>query len=246
MDEKQELNDLLIEDDEFEESSGSSKKILLIGAAALILFLMAIFVVYSVNRGDDPAVSQSAPLPDAEPEAIEQPVESSVLDEKPLFEQVPIEEEDPAAMNQKDEFEKIVDEIKQKQVQKPVSAPTKPIPMQPTQTEKPEKVPTPAVSKPEPAASKPKAAETSMPKPSGSVPAGFYVQVGAFFKFTPDKQFIRAITEHHFSYELLKTSQNGKEVTKVLVGPFGTRSEANQALATIKEKINSRAFIKKI
>lgn len=255
MDERQELNDLLIEDDEREEPSGGSKKLLLIGAAAALLFLMAIFVVYTLNRGEE----EPPPMADALPK-LDSPQEVVAADqnmrEEPLFEQVPIEEmpvEKPATSTMNDaekakekKFEEIVNEIKEKQAAKtaePAEEAKKiPAPKAVVETKKPvtEK---PIAAKSQSSSAPAKSADPNTVK---NVPAGFYVQVGAFFKFTPDKKFLDTIQENRYQYHQLATIQNGKEVTKVLIGPFANRTQAKEALLTIKQRINQGAFISQL
>jgi len=66
-----------------------------------------------------------------------------------------------------------------------------------------------------------------------------YIQVGSFTK-GPEQSFIRKIRRAGFKYRI-KTS-NGYR--RVYVGPFRSRSEANNVLGIVKSKIAPNAFVK--
>ena len=66
LDDKQELNDILIS--EAEPKMSGSKKILLLGGAGTLLFMVAIFVVYTLNKGESmPEEELAAPAPQIAP-----------------------------------------------------------------------------------------------------------------------------------------------------------------------------------
>ncbi len=73
-----------------------------------------------------------------------------------------------------------------------------------------------------------------------------YVQVGAFVKFHPSKKFLASIKRHGYSYIYKKQNIKGKIFTKVLIGPFSTKTRAKKALAHIKQEINSQAYIVRV
>lgn len=239
MEDKQELNDILIS--ESEGKMANSKKILLLGGAGTLLFMIAIFVVYSLNKSDEQPET-AATLP---PKAMQQNTLSPTKADEPLFEQVPIKEE-PSA-DQK--FESIVQEIKSKQVEPKKPEPAAPVakttktPAAPAipkapQTPAKETVKTPVVATPE----APKAPATE----KTAIPKGTYIQVGAFFKFTPDQKFVDTIKENNYTYYVHEVTSNGKKVNKVLIGPFKDRAEALKAIDTIRAKIAKGAFITKV
>ncbi len=250
MEEKSELNNIVI-DDEQEEKIQSSKKILLISAAAIVLFLIVIVAVYSLNQGDEEE--------NTSPVAVEQglqPAEKAdnIIEaqkaEEPKFEQVPIKDETPA--NGEDKFEKIVKEIKAKQQNAEVAEPAN-LPPPPTEEPKAEPVKevlsqtAPVVEKKEESPVKKLIKETAEPKGEvSSVPSGYYIQVGSFAKFTPNKKFLTTIKENGYEYHILKTELNGKNIQRVLIGPFKDRDSAKKANVKVKEDINKDAFIKKI
>ena len=60
-----------------------------------------------------------------------------------------------------------------------------------------------------------------------------------------DQKFLNSITNKGFAYKYHKVTRDNKTLNKVLVGPFKTKSEANEALLSIREKIAKDAFILK-
>ncbi|WP_301008750.1 SPOR domain-containing protein [Helicobacter sp. UBA3407] len=71
---------------------------------------------------------------------------------------------------------------------------------------------------------------------------GFYVQVGSFSKFSPNKQLLGLINENKLSYRMQKSGDNNR----LLIGPYTTKQEAQNKLSEIRAKINKDAFIKEI
>lgn len=245
IEEKQELSDILISESDHKMSG--SKKILLLGGAGTLLFMVAIFVVYTLNKDATEQADTVSALP---PKSLQQNTLQPTPADAPLFEQVPIKESASA----EEKFEQIVNDIKEKQQQEekesiaPKPAPVVKAPELPRAPEakpapKPVPAPAPVVQAPKPTAPKPAAAAQ---QPVTSVPSGFYVQVGAFFRFNPDRKFIETIRENNLSYQLFKVTSSDREITKVLIGPFDTRQQAASVIGTIREKINKQAFITKV
>ena len=73
----------------------------------------------------------------------------------------------------------------------------------------------------------------------------FYIQAGAFFKYSPSKKFLKKITKAHFHYTIVTTTKNGSKVQKVLIGPYPSRKEAEKALQKVRATIAKGAFITK-
>ena len=74
----------------------------------------------------------------------------------------------------------------------------------------------------------------------------FYIQVGSFAKYEPNKKFLDSITGLGYKYKFHKVTQNNKLLNKVLVGPFYSESEAREALKTVRSSIEAGAFLTKI
>jgi len=87
----------------------------------------------------------------------------------------------------------------------------------------------------------------SLDKITASATTGsYYIQVGSFSKYEPNKKFLDSILSQGYKYKYHKVQQSGKMLTKVLVGPFPNESEARSALRTIRSKIEAGAFLTKI
>ena len=71
----------------------------------------------------------------------------------------------------------------------------------------------------------------------------WYVQVGSFAHLKPHKRLIAKIKRLGFSYKQYKSMVNGKEMTKLLIGPYATNKEARKAKPKIRAEIESAAFI---
>lgn len=71
---------------------------------------------------------------------------------------------------------------------------------------------------------------------------GYFIQVGSFVK-TPSSQFLSVITSSGFDYKITAPSSTGTK--KLLIGPYGSKAEADIALLRVKDRINKSAFILK-
>jgi cell division septation protein DedD len=227
MEDKQELKDILI--DENENKAAASKKILLFSAAGLLVFIFAIFIVYALSGGGDEANEQQASAVPTEEVVVEESVTTEEVIPEPMneetnFQQVPIENA-PESENE-DRFDKMIQDIKDKNLPEP--------PKEPVATTPKEPVKTPAKKE------SPKPTE----KTSGAnVPQGYYLQVGANIKYDPDKKFLQKITDNGFSYKLQRLNRDGKEIIRTLIGPYSSRSAAKADLDKAKKSINQNAFV---
>ena len=69
----------------------------------------------------------------------------------------------------------------------------------------------------------------------------YYVQVGSFSKYKPNKKFLSSIEDRGYTYRFFKVNS----LTKVLVGPFTSEQEARGALRNIRTNIEAGAFLTK-
>ncbi|MDA3966779.1 MULTISPECIES: SPOR domain-containing protein [Helicobacter] len=244
-----ELDDLLISNSDEEETKGSQgKKIILLGAVAIVLFAIIIVVFYMLQ--DDKKPVHNAVLETAKPiEKVEVNTPVSSLPKEPSdFGQMPIDNQNQSSDEQ---FQKIIDQIKaqqKEQAKTPVASNETQKPKEPVRQE--QTIQTPKQDKPVQNIQKPatpsesfKDIQTNDPKIQGSeATTGFYVQVGSFSKFSPNKQLLETITQSNFSYRMQKAGDNNR----LLIGPFATKKEAQDKLSEIKDRINKDAFIKEI
>lgn len=73
----------------------------------------------------------------------------------------------------------------------------------------------------------------------------FYVQVGSF-SGKPKEALLTQITRAGYRYKLIEFSMNGKQISKLLIGPYRQRADAVALLGNIREHIQKDAFIAEI
>ncbi len=227
------LDNLIIQSDK----SSGLKKILLAAAVLLLVLIIIILVTKSLIQPEQKAKS-SIILPPA-PTTQAQPAEK-----EPLFQEVPIQEEKPRTKTPEKRAEKVVPQP----VKKPVAPQPAPTAQTPGTTPTPQKAETPAVAVPSKPTPKPKTTKrTSKKAPNNTLPKSgrYYIQVGAFFRYPPDKKFLGSIEKEGLHYVIVVGKKNGTSYKKVMVGPYPTRSAAKKDLPRIKRRINQNAYITK-
>jgi len=227
MDEKNELSDIVLNKSS---SSNSNKKIILAIATLGVVLIVVVMLMNSINSKGTDNLPQAV-LP---PEPQTQASTEKELDKEPLFEDVPIVQEN----NQEDtNLDNIAKKLKEESAQTAVETIEEPVPapvVAPKEkvqkhTAKVSKTPTKRVTK-------------TPAKKVVTQKHGYFVQVGSFSKYKPNKKFLRSITNLGYHY----TYRNMNGVNKVLVGPFNTRTEANKAKAVLRKKVVSGAFLVKL
>lgn len=73
----------------------------------------------------------------------------------------------------------------------------------------------------------------------------YYVQVGSFTD-RPRDDLLSKITRAGYHYKLIEFPVNGKQISKLLIGPYRTRADAVALLENIKTHIQKDAFIAEI
>ncbi len=135
---------------------------------------------------------------------------------------------------------------------KPQTPPQTPPPSQTTQPAPPPAQPA-APSTPPPAP-KP-AATTETPKQNvppkvvdiASDPNGiFFIQAASVSRFSEDSDFAKKLKSHKLPYRVQEENVNNKTVYRVLIGPYGSRADAQKVLATVRYYLEKEAFIKQV
>lgn len=221
MEEKNELNDIILNKGA---GSSSNKKIILAVAALGVILIIVVMLMNSLTSSGTDNLPQAVLPPEPQVQA------QNELEEEPLFEEVEVIQDE--SQNNAD-----LDQIAQrlKQESQADAAPTQ-------VEETPKKVITPVKEVP-------KKVEAPKPTPTQKSVAAtdaYYIQVGSFSKYEPNKQFLSSITDKGFRYKYHKVTANSKTLTKVLVGPFNTEKEARDALRTVRSSIEAGAFLTKI
>lgn len=237
MEEKNELNDIILN-----RCSGNNgmKKVMLAVAALAVLLIIVVVIMSSLNSGG------TANLP----QAIEPPknVQSSpIRDEDPLFEPIAIDEEP----SQEDSLDNVAKKIKeQSEKDEPISedfisGPEDILVEETTEVIVPAKYEKPVVKAPKKVAKKTvvkKPVQKKKPVSKPAIKGNYYVQVGSFGRFTPDKKFLSKITTNGYTYKIHKVGT----ITKVLVGPYTTDKAARKDLRAIRNTIEPGAFLSRI
>ena len=73
----------------------------------------------------------------------------------------------------------------------------------------------------------------------------FFVQVGSF-SGKPQEALLYKISRAGYHYKIISFPVNGKQISKLLIGPYSTRADAVALLAKVKKEIKKDAFIAEI
>ena len=213
MEEKNELNDIILNRGS---STGGNKKILLAVATLGVILIIVVMLMSTLTPDAKDNLPQPIPLPVQQAKSIPTP------QDEPLFEEVEIIEEDSQS---NDNLDEIAQRLKQESLEE--TKVKKPTPKKIITTKK--------VVTPKKRVTKRK----KTPKVESSTVKAYYVQVGSFSKYKPNKKFLNSILHQGYKYKFHKVAN----LNKVLVGPFYTEKEARSALRTLKSNIEAGAFL---
>ena len=220
--ENNELSDIVLNKNS---SSGSSKKMLLAIATLGIVLIAVVTLMKSCGSESAPATPQGVIPPKPAAQALAQTEDVTAKDtQEPLFEEVEGVQDD--AVNDED-LDKIAKKLKEE------SAAPQPKP----------------VAKPKEVTQAPKQAVHTQQKPVHPQTTNgvhYYIQVGSFTRYEPNKKFLASITKLGYSYTYHKVNINGKTLNKVLVGPFATETKARDARRILRAKVEPGAFLVKL
>lgn len=108
------------------------------------------------------------------------------------------------------------------------------------------------ITKPTKTQSLDKEASKQSPKPtkkgtqiSGTTPSGRYIQILATTDFKADDPALLKLVNAGYSYRLHKEIVNGKEFTKILVGPYSGDKLQNE-ISSIRATVNKDAFVYRV
>ncbi|MCW1360762.1 SPOR domain-containing protein [Campylobacter jejuni] len=251
MEEKNEFDDIILDKGNKNEKI---KKILLRTIILVILFLVVLIVMRLINNDN---TKENSIVP-TEPIVNENNETNNGFENMPIIESNIKEDEFEALKKQiqEDNNESIVDV--NESLALPESNNTQIIPVAP-QTQEPQiqEKPKPSVetSKKETPKAPKKEVKTEVKKQqstndlfknistvSSELPAGTYIQI--FSVSNPDSKSkeLALIKKNGYEYKFYKTNVKGKEITKVLVGPF-SKDTINKEMSKIRANINKDAFV---
>ncbi|MDY0116631.1 MAG: SPOR domain-containing protein [Sulfurimonadaceae bacterium] len=217
MEEKNELNDIILNKGGV---SSNNKKIILAVATLGIVLIIVIMIMNTLSSTDSENLPQAILPP--EPKIAQ-------VEEDPLFEEVEVVQENGQNSDNLDLVAQKLIAESQQQIEEVIQGP---------------------VVEPKKVVSAPKVATTpkqvQQTQPAQAKTGSYYIQVGSFSTYEPNKKFLKSITDKGYSYTYHKVSSGGKTLNKVLVGPFKSEKEARDALRTVRSSIESGAFLTKI
>ncbi len=222
MDDKNELSDIVLNKGN---GSSSNKKIILAVATLGVVLIIVVMLMSSMNSGSNNNLPQAVLPPKPQKEVVQNKTE-----DEPLFEDVKVMQDDASS-------DADLDKIAQKLKQESASEESTPVQKQVVATKKvvkkvaPKK--TPKVKK---------VAPKKIVSKTAVAVGNYYIQVGSFLKYKPNKKFLGSINKLGFNVKYHKVGR----LNKVLVGPFKTRKEANRAKKLLRSKIEPGAFLVKL
>ena len=217
MNDKNELNDIILNKGG---AASSNKKIILAVATLGVILIIVVMLMNSLSSNGTDNLPQAALPPEPKAQIIQEDAD------EPLFEEVEvIEEESNSDANLDEIAQKLKEESMQEEEEVIVVAP-KPV----------KKV----------APKKPVAKKVAAPVVKTTSGIAYYIQVGSFSKYEPNKKFLKSITNLGFNYKFHKITKNSKTFNKVLVGPFSTSKAAKDARRVLRAKVEPGAFLVKL
>ena len=243
-----ELGDILLQNSgKNGEYQDNKKKYIVLGVALVLLFVITIVIIR--------LISTDSASNDVKPQ------EQSVLEQDKALNDDKIQQEYQQILN--DKLKKVdgatteapkegLDDIKTLETQEE-SLPAKneqsanPLNIvkdEPTVIEEPQEEPEPTTKEVKKEISTPKNTTKTATKPQATTASkGLYVQIGAFSQKPTDK-YLADIEAKGFEYKLHYVTVQGKELIKLLIGPYKSRSEVDSKLGTIKKTFGApSAFV---
>lgn len=216
MEEKNELNDIIL--NKGGSAAGSKKIILAVATLGVILIIVVMLMNTLASNGTD-NLPQAILPPQPQTDTVTQ------NEQEPLFEEVEVVQEgkesgdslDKIAQKLKEESNKEVENVAVAEVPKAIAKKTAP-----------------------------KKVITKKTSPKTALTGDYYIQVGSFSKYEPNKKFLDSITKQGYKYKYHKVANNSKTMTKVLVGPFETEKDARKAIISVRTFIEAGAFLIKL
>jgi len=216
MDDKNELSDIVLNKNN---TTSSNKKIVLAVATLGVVLIIVIMLMNSMNSSSTDNLPQAVLPPKPQKEVIQESVQ-----EEPLFEEVEVMQDDSSSDT---DLDKIAQKLKQES--RETQAPVKKSPV----------VKKKAVAKTAPVKTTHRVKKVTK---TATTSIKYYIQVGSFSKYEPNKKFLQSITKLGFKYKYHEVDR----LNKVLVGPFKTRKEAENAKKVLRAKVEPGAFVVKL
>jgi DedD protein len=217
MDDKNELSDIVLNKGD---TAGPNKKIILAVATLGVVLIIVVMLMNSMNSGS----TQNLPQAVLPPKPQKEIAQEKTADE-PLFEEVEVVQEQNSPDEDLDKIaQKLKQQSKEESEEKEITTTEKKV----THQKKP-KLQQQAVRH-----------KKRVQQAISTVK--YYIQVGSFSKYEPNKKFLASIKNAGFNYTYHKVGN----LNKVLVGPFKTQKEAQRAKKVLRSKVEPGAFLVKL
>jgi DedD protein len=225
--EKNELNDIILNKNS---EASKSKKVLVVISVLAIILIIAVVVMNRISS--DSSVLPQAVLPPEPTQSLK------TTKDDPLFEPIDVVEEDSDENHLNNIAKKLKEESLNSQVEEIIDDDIVIIDEDENNLNtdnvdlvveevKIEEVPQSKVVKTE----------------TKYIKNPYYIQVGSFSRYEPNKKFLSKITSQDLTYTYKNVVINGRSINKVLVGPFKDEKSARNALKTVKKTIEPGAFL---
>jgi len=221
MNEKNELNDIILNKGG---STNSNKKIILAVATLGVILIVVVMLMNSLSSNGTDNLPQAVLPPQP------QTTTNDVAEQEPLFEDIEVIEE---ADTTDSDLDMIAQKLKEESLQEENTTPVKKAKV----VKKSEQVRQKSIPK-ERVVTKKKVTKAPLAVEKGR----YYIQVGSFSKYKPNKKFLNTITALGYKYRYHKV----KNLNKVLVGPFKTQRDAKNARKKLRSKVEPGAFLVKL
>jgi len=226
MNKNNELNDIILNKGG---STNNNKKIILAVATLGVILIVVVMLMNSLTSNGTDNLPQTPIPPKAESRLIE------TTQNEPLFEEVEILEEEIGNNDNLDAIAARLKEESQEALKEEVIVEEEviivPVIQKPVAVKK--------VTKPAPVKQVRKA-------PSKASKVYYYIQIGSFSKYAPNKKFLKSVTDLGYQYKFHKIIRKGKTINKVLVGPFKSSLKAKNARRVLRAKVEPGAFLVKL
>lgn len=232
MEDKNELNDILIKNSD-KQKGNNVKNILLFAAVTLLVFFIGILAFKMISQ-DEAEKRQASVLPEEPTSVVEEsfekePVASATAEETlKTYKEILEKNREKNMAKEEEPKEPTVETIMADKL------PPKQMPKDEAKKEEP-------VAKPEPKAVLPEAKPE--PKKTLKREKRYYIQVAALSRFEPNKKFLATITGNGYKYKVVSKMINGSMIKRVYVGPFENSLKAKKALPDVRDKISDKAFV---
>lgn len=266
MNENIDMQDIILGNDQ-NSNSKNIKKILTIIAILIVLFLLILVIMKFINSGskivDETAlitpkqnIQIKTPKVIEEPKPQIKPVEIKPVEIKPI-EIKPVEKPKQIEVIKPVEIIKPAEKIEPKIDEKPVEIINEPIykhieiaqpKPEPKVEKKPKKPSKPTIvsqikpPKPQNLPIGNKKTQETHKKPANAK-SGNFIQVLSVQNYDPKSPEIKNIAAKGYSFTTHKTIVNGKNVTKILIGPYEKESDLQNELTKIRKNLSPNAFV---